>query len=196
MNSETIKAKRFNVLSDFCINRNFLNLEQTDTLLTHLNTLTLTDAKVGNGDTNNEIRQCKLAIVPRNDVFGNLYDDVQEFVTSCNEKFYNFNITGFEPLQYLVYDGPDSHFRTHIDASHYYENGIDRKLSFTIQLSDESEYEGGDLEMWRFGENYQSVIKQKGCIILFSSMVPHRVTPIIKGVRRSLVGWIYGPPFC
>ncbi len=196
MNGENITNKRFNALSDFCINRNFLTEEKCNQLLDNLNKLELKTALVDNGKISEEIRKCKVSIVHRDDVFGNLYDDIQEFVLSCNERFYNFNLTGFEPLQYLVYDEPGAHFKTHIDTSYYYEAGVDRKLSFTIQLSDENEYEGGDLEMWRYEAKYQPVIKQKGSIVLFSSMTPHRVTPVIKGVRRSLVGWIYGPPFC
>lgn len=192
MDGETIQPKRFNPLSDYCMNSNFMKPEECDKWIEKLSALPLNEAAVDMGYSN-EIRKSKVSIVHRDETFGYIYDDIQEFITSCNDRFFNFDISGFEPIQYLVYDEIGNHFATHIDASHYYEPGIDRKLSFVLQLSDPDEYDGGDLQLWRFANEYQSVTKQKGKIVLFSSLTPHRVTPITRGIRRSLVGWVYGP---
>jgi len=79
-----------------------------------------------------------------------------------------------------------------------------RKLSFSIQLSDPEDYEGGELEFK--ANNYGSERRgdftlddtfftpnKKGTIIIFDSRVRHRVCEVKSGVRKSLVGWVVGP---
>ena len=67
-----------------------------------------------------------------------------------------------------------------------------RKLSFSIQLSDPEDYEGGELEFECGGECFFAPNK-KGSIIIFDSRVKHRVREVKSGVRKSLVGWVVGP---
>ena len=59
---------------------------------------------------------------------------------------------------------------------------------------DPSEYEGGDFELDRQYPQPEG-FRTKGSVFLFPSFLPHRVTPVTKGVRRSLVSWIEGPKF-
>ena len=70
---------------------------------------------------------------------------------------------------------------------------IIRKLSFSIQLSDPDDYEGGNLQL--MDENNKSYIapRQRGSIILFDSRTPHRVQKVRRGERKSIVGWAVGP---
>ena len=72
-----------------------------------------------------------------------------------------------------------------------------RKLSYTFQLSDPSEYEGGVLEFQNpMNTNEIQVIEKKqGLLTVFDSRVPHRVTEVTSGTRYSLVGWIKGGRF-
>ena len=81
-----------------------------------------------------------------------------------------------------------------------------RKLSMTCQLTDGSEYDGGELEFdFRQYEppmrdesihlKQAKEILAKGSIIVFPSFVWHRVKPVTKGVRYSLVMWNLGYPF-
>ena len=73
------------------------------------------------------------------------------------------------------------------------ENYVDiRKLSFTIQLTDENEYEGGELIFYHDNKEKKAP-KSKGTIIFFESDISHEVTPVTKGVRHSLVSWVQGP---
>ena len=37
--------------------------------------------------------------------------------------------------------------------------------------------------------------REKGTMIVFSSFLYHRITPITEGYRYSIVGWISGPPW-
>lgn len=66
-----------------------------------------------------------------------------------------------------------------------------RKLSLSAQLTDPGEYEGGDLEIRGAG----LAGRARGTVILFPSFLLHRVTPVTRGVRRSLVAWATGNPF-
>ena len=68
-----------------------------------------------------------------------------------------------------------------------------RKLSFSLQLSDESDYEGGELQFLSDENASYYAPKKKGTLIIFDSRAQHRVTKVRSGVRRSLVGWVNGP---
>lgn len=67
-----------------------------------------------------------------------------------------------------------------------------RKLSGTVQLSDPTEYEGGNLILCPEGPEPQYANKAKGGVILFRSHILHEVTPVTKGTRYSLVAWVNG----
>ena len=73
-------------------------------------------------------------------------------------------------------------------------SGISRKLSMVLQLSDPSEYEGGELQILTSKEP-TSMQKKRGIITVFPAWTLHQVTPVIKGTRQTLVAWISGPAF-
>ena len=68
-----------------------------------------------------------------------------------------------------------------------------RKLSFTIQLSDPDDYEGGNVILLSEEGNKYVAPRKKGTIILFDSRTLHCVNKVKKGVRKSIVGWVVGP---
>jgi PKHD-type hydroxylase len=78
----------------------------------------------------------------------------------------------------------------------------DRKLSTVVQLSDPADYVGGDLEFLEVATDYDgdqraeylSECRRRGTVVVFCAFEYHRVTPIVSGVRRSLVAWVSGPP--
>lgn len=121
-----------------------------------------------------------------------LYDKIGFIARQLNGQFFSFDLQGFaEGFQYTVYDTPGSHYDWHMDKG-VMNGNPPRKLSFSIQLSDPSEYEGGDLEFMT-GVDILKAPRNKGIVIAFPSWVVHRVTPVTKGTRRSLVVWICGP---
>ena len=67
-----------------------------------------------------------------------------------------------------------------------------RKLSITIILSDSIEYDGGEFVFEKGGDE---VFKNQGTVIVFPSFIRHRVNPVTKGIRYSLVNWFTGPAF-
>ena len=77
-----------------------------------------------------------------------------------------------------------------------YGRSNQRKLAMTVQLSDPSEYEGGDFQVWIGGDesNIQTIPRKKGDIAIFPAYLMHRVTPITRGHRKCLVFWTGGRP--
>ena len=71
---------------------------------------------------------------------------------------------------------------------------IIRQLSISIQLTDENNYEGGNLELLQ-SDKADKMEKTQGKLIMFPSFVQHRVTPVTKGERNSLVIWVTGNNF-
>ena len=97
-----------------------------------------------------------------------------------------------EQAQYTEYpEGGFYDWHVDNDVNFNHEPPV-RKISMTCLLSPESEFEGGDLELMKEGK--VAKIKQ-GQAIFFSSFIRHRVTPVIRGNRKSLVMWFGGTPF-
>ena len=131
------------------------------------------------------------------DRFDWLYQQLEILIKDFNWLNFKFTLHGMELANYLEYhagtkDEVDEHghgkYVKHIDGGF----NSNRKLTFSIQLSDPSEYEGGDLLLWDAHEP-MLIPKKKGQIVLFPSSVMHEVTPVTRGTRRSLVGWVHGP---
>ena len=112
---------------------------------------------------------------------------------SLNASYFHLQLSGFgEPLQLTNYDQSENGmYGWHLDCG---GKGISRKLSMAMQLSDPSEYEGGELQIFTGGQP-QSIPKKRGLVAVFPSFTLHQVTPVTKGSRQSLVAWISGEPF-
>jgi PKHD-type hydroxylase len=119
------------------------------------------------------------------------------FVDIANKENFNYNINLFDSnqIQYTTY-AEGEYYNWHTDSTKPDPNGITRKLSFIMQLSDPSEYEGGDVQILSSANNELFVLpKERGVISVFDSSLKHRVLKIKSGHRKSLVGWISGPRF-
>jgi len=140
------------------------------------------------------IRKSKVAWIESSNETTWLYDRVAFIVRQLNSQFFHFDLTGFaEPFQYTIYTSSGDHYDWHIDKG-VMNGSVPRKLSLVIQLTDPSEYEGGDLILKSAHED-TIVKKQKGLVVSFPSWVLHRVTPVTAGTRRTLVMWTGGPAF-
>lgn len=128
---------------------------------------------------------------------------VSHFATQANLGW-QFDLDGLGTLSILRYK-VGSHFAWHLDTlaydttdyAQYPGRGVlERKLSVTINLSDPSDYDGGDLEFMNpTGQVIsQPEIREQGSVVVFPSTLGHRVTPVTRGVRYALVGWMVGAP--
>lgn len=84
------------------------------------------------------------------------------------------------------------HYDWHEDNSAIMTKPMDRKLSFVLQLSNPADYDGGEFEL-RGDKLPDDAYKAQGDALLFRSRLAHRVKPVTRGVRYSLVTWIHGP---
>lgn len=121
-----------------------------------------------------------------------IYDKLASLAIKSNNERYWFDLVGFyEELQLAKYAEGDF-FDWHLDFGA--GESSTRKLSITVQLSDPDEYEGGDLQ-FMINQEIVTTPREKGTIVVFPSFIMHRVTPITKGTRQSIVGWVSGPPY-
>ena len=120
------------------------------------------------------------------------------FIKMANKDNFLYDISDIENdlIQYTQYNKGDYYnWHTDMDIGDINEpDQLVRKLSFTLQLTNEDEYTGGNLEFADFDDSsYRFLVpKSRGTMIVFDSRTPHRVTPIESGIRKSLVGWVVG----
>jgi PKHD-type hydroxylase len=120
-----------------------------------------------------------------------VYDKLAVAINHVNVTNYNKMLYGIEALQYTEYDSKYKGFyKPHVDADN--QTPLIRSLSFTMQLSREDEYKGGEVLIYHKG-NVMAANKTYGSITFFESSILHEVTPVTSGFRKSLVGWIHGP---
>ena len=147
------------------------------------------------GFLNTKIRDSEVSwIFPENDTSW-IFQKIVPCIKHLNKEFFKFDITGlYEGLQFTKYTAPSGKYRKHTDRG--YGSGI-RKLSFTIQLTSEEDYKGGDLCLYEGSKpmKLNKEAKTIGTLIAFPSFCLHEVKEIKKGKRFSLVGWIGGPNF-
>ena len=138
-----------------------------------------------------------------------IYNEIQPYIYQANENAgWNFEWDWSEPCQFTEYKKGqfydwhcDSFEEPYDEPKNPNRHGKLRKLSMTVSLTNPEEYEGGDLEFdfRNTDEGSQpricEEIRQKGSVIVFPSFVWHRVTPVTKGTRHSLVCWNIGYPF-
>ena len=144
------------------------------------------------GVLDTEIRTSHISWIPFKKM-PEMYKDIERTMLKTNNNHFGFEgmqIT--EMAQYTEY--PEGGFYDwHVDN---YDNCQHeppvRKISMTCLLSPENEFEGGDLELIKEG---QAIKLKQGQAAFFASFIRHRVAPVTKGVRRSLVMWFGGPPF-
>jgi PKHD-type hydroxylase len=120
-----------------------------------------------------------------------LYEKLESIFLHANAAF-GFDLTGFsEDLQFVEYR-TGMHFDWHVDS--LAQGLLVRKLSLSLQLSEQADYDGGGLEFLRPGQELV-LSRRLGTAIVFPAFMSHRVTRVKRGRRCALVAWAAGPPF-
>ena len=164
------------------------------------------------GEGFNKVRNAKHSWVASSHWMGGF---LWHYIERANRENFLYDLKGLdsEHIQYTVYDEGE-YYDWHNDGGlttlykpQFIGNSTDgvgddfvnqnkelvRKLSFSLQLSNPEDYEGGELELVNeTGESYVAP-KTQGCLVLFDSRTRHRVRTVTKGTRKSLVGWVLGP---
>ena len=193
---------------------NFLTDDEIKKIKTHARSLVTHDAKVGTIEKEKKeftldyhIKDPNKGNVPRtritdikwislNEKTKWLFKKIISSIIDVNSKNFDLQLKFLEDLQFSEYTEENRGFYSkHRDCGlkKSMDNYVDiRKLSFTIQLSDENDYEGGEL-IFYLDEEEKKAPKSKGTIVFFESDLLHEVTPVTKGIRHSLVSWVQGP---
>ena len=132
-----------------------------------------------------------------------LFDLVNTYLPIANKRAgWNYQHSVVENLQLGRYR-PGDHYRWHTDSENLpYDlpyapllNGNTRKISMGITLSPPEDYKGGNFQFWFGGPYPVKEFKKQGTLVFFPSSHWHRITPLLKGTRYSLVAWICGKVF-
>tara|TARA_R100000687_G_C6401073_1_gene141882 strand:+ start:114 stop:728 length:615 start_codon:yes stop_codon:yes gene_type:complete len=145
-----------------------------------------------------------------------ILDWIREPLKQANVDIFRFDLNHLENLQFTKYV-KGQHYSWHRDIQEEnHQRNYGRKLSFIIPLTDSKNYEGGEVEFKSFNASPDGKIelydaspdgkpnppiiskdefKEQGTLLIFSSIIWHRVKPVTKGIRYSLVGWWGGPLF-
>ena len=144
------------------------------------------------GQSDDSVRSSNVKSIPKTAEWEWLYQRLMNYAVEANRELWDFDlISAIELIQYTEYYASEGgHYDWHQDIG----PGIpsQRKVSITVQLSEDNEYEGGDLEIWQGGKVVQSCQRGAGVVVVFPSYMMHRVTKVTKGTRRSFVLWVGG----
>jgi len=167
--------------------------EELDLIIQYCENKKLEEGKI-QSEINNNVRKSKVNFTEPDEENRWIFNKLNNFVQFINDKFYGFDLIGYNSFQFSTYSSKEKgHYDWHIDS--YVGNlnpqgtGLHRKLSMTLLLNDD--FEGGDFEINL--SQPQKIEVKKGRAIFFPSFVLHRVTPVTKGIRKSLVIWVEGP---
>ena len=158
------------------------------------------EAKVGSekkglkdGKYDTKMRITTISWIPFK-VMPDMYKKVERSMLQVNGNHFGYEGMEISELAQFTEYPKGGFYDWHMDAdlSGKHEPPV-RKISMTILLSNQSEFEGGDLEFMSEGNKPPALVQ--GQAIFFCSWIRHRVVKVKKGIRRSLVMWFGGPPF-
>tara|TARA_A100001515_G_C4519011_1_gene192740 strand:- start:18 stop:611 length:594 start_codon:yes stop_codon:yes gene_type:complete len=144
------------------------------------------------GGTDTKKRVTTISWIPFQEMV-DMYRDLDKFIQAANLNHFGFeDVRVTEQAQFTEYPvGGFYDWHMDCDTNMSHEPPV-RKISMTLLLNDPSEFEGGHLELGAPGKFAE--LKQ-GHAICFASFINHRVQPVTRGVRQSLVVWFGGKPF-
>jgi PKHD-type hydroxylase len=195
--------------------RNVLDKTWCDNVIKKYKTYAVKKGKIGGDGSklkaseNKKRRNSSIAWVGDKEI----YQKIDPYVHTANKNSgWNFEVSWYEEMQFTKYS-KGQYYNWHMDmfpqpyTKHrfpQYEGKI-RKISCSVILNDPKEYSGGDLEIGHTNNFETSLNKNKlnlskynlgqGSIIFFPGFIWHRVTPVTKGTRYSLVMWTIGKPY-
>lgn len=176
---------------------NVLNNDQVNLIHEIAKENSFVPAQTGNsneGSLNLGVRRSTVAWLDFNKIDKSILEYFQNLFLEANELGFKFDLSGYEAIQYTVYEESNAgEYKWHADTM-FLQNDEVRKLSMSLLLSDPSEFEGGKLLLNPDG-NIVVAEERKGRAFFFPSWMPHCVTPVTKGTRKSLVIWAHGPKF-
>ena len=147
-----------------------------------------------------KIRKASVYFVPTSQKNNNANKIAWGFLKKANELLFHYDLTYFQQIQFTKYSGGDF-YDWHVDTYETNEPNSTRKLSMSLMLTDPDTFTGGEFQFYNGGRSFEDdeqmkkELKTQGTIVVFDSRDFHRVTPVTKGTRHSIVCWATGVPF-
>ena len=181
--------------SEWAYLKRHFTAEQCDTIISKA--LQLPEQKAKMGPDNSKVsdwRRSTIRGIMRTPEWEFLYKEIDEITAKVNDEWFQLDYSHLPAIQFASYNEKDQGcYKRHCDTF-LAPLPTHRKISFTVQLSDENSYEGGDLCFYDVCSlPNQDNMRLRGTVCFFPSIVFHEVTPVTKGIRHSLAGWYEGP---
>jgi PKHD-type hydroxylase len=203
--------ERQRVIYPYCFWENAFSPEEIDKICNMMSAIPLSTAAISSINENkldeqetpgpilnNDVRRSMVSFHLPNEENGWIFERLNYVIEMINNRWYNVDINGYDQFQYTEYhDHNQGHYGWHSDiffgpppADSHTET---RKLSLTLLLNEpEIDFEGGELQFGHESKQ-ESVKMKKGTIVVFPSFSLHRVAPVTRGIRKSIVVWTIGP---
>jgi PKHD-type hydroxylase len=172
-----------------------LSAAECDTILARAEGYAPAEATVGFSDTLRSDAEHRSSTIRWFDVSRetDIVARVMEFVRCSNRTNFGVDVEAPYELQFTEYRATNKgHYDWHQDFWLESPRPYARKLSVVVQLSSPQDYEGGEFEFFGIAKPGDT-FAGRGSMLIFPSFLQHRVLPVTRGVRRSLVTWVEGP---
>ena len=149
---------------------------------------------MGGSTKNDNYRTSEVRWVGSDSFISNM---IWDYAKEANRNAFGFDIDYLKDVQFTTYNASENgKYDWHHDTFWGNSSSYDRKLSIVVQLTDPEEYDGGLFEMDnQYEQPNAESLSAKGTVLVFPSFIPHRVTELTRGTRKSLVAWVEGPKF-
>lgn len=125
-----------------------------------------------------------------------IFDRLWQNAIVANREWFQFNINKLDYIQMAEYDSSYKGFYSRHHDVFWMNNDpvYHRKMSCVVQLTDDSKYEGGNLELFNLKEYpNKNEVRKQGTAFFFPSFIEHQACPVTTGIRYSLAAWFDGP---
>lgn len=159
-------------------------------------------AKVGtpipggkDGKLDKKKRITEISWIPFNEPqAGPMYNIIEQAMQRVNINHMGFDLPQLTEMAQYTHYPTGAFYDWHTDSEvNFVNQPCVRKISMTILLNDPKEFKGGNLQFMDNVKDNNNDLK-RGEAVFFASFIRHRITPVTKGDRKSLVMWFGGPP--
>jgi PKHD-type hydroxylase len=183
---------------EWCYFKSYVSKENCERIINDCMSVPSQDGVLGleQGINDQSIRKSKVRFLySTEERFNYIFDILWKTAIMANKDFFDIQISKLDFIQFTEYNELyKGEYKEHHDV--FWMNGdpyYHRKLSCVVQLSNPNSYQGGDFEITEASQPLDKESKLQGSIIYFPSLIKHKVTPVTKGTRYSLVAWFEGP---
>jgi len=180
-------------MTEYYYFKNGFSHEEIDQINEMAEKVAPTIAGIASGAEGSALEQTRKSIVrwlPQSEKWEWVYERLMGMINEANDALWGFDLYSIpDAIQHTIYPANGGHYDWHMDIG---PNELSvRKVSLTIQMSEDNEYTGGELQLLK-GANPVNAPRGKGCVFIFPSYLLHRVSPVEKGTRKSMVLWVGG----